>query len=509
MREYLGKYKIHLILTGIFVFLIHGSKLNSRIVGVDTEDLIHLQRDFYGGWLSTGRQGLVLLKWLTGSMEFNPYFAGLMTLIFLTAAAAAFFILWNRVSGIESIAAWAGCALLWIAHPVLVEQFYFSLQSAEICIGMILTAAALLLVREAQGKKQCALMYAAGVFLLLISFSTYQIFVVLYIFGTISILLLQTLRKEEGSKNASAVLWEIAPYVGVFLTAFLCNSLVTWGFFGESDYLSSQIMWGEQSFRDSLYTVATHVRDVFTGANSIFYSGAFGVLCILGFILVLMLRKRCGSALLLYYFSLLTTPFLMTLVCAGVPAVRSQLVLPIATGFLFYLDWHMLCRVAKQSGQGAGRKAVKTAYVFLSLVCLVGGVSEMQTSLRLYYTDACRYAQDEALGRAIISKLEVLIGEDDTPVVVVGSRTFQGNNACIEGEIIGHSIFEHDVDEEPQYYWSTRRIIGFLHTLGYDCEQVPAKNIPYAVQFAEDMSVWPGEHSVEHAGDMIVIKLSE
>lgn len=523
MRAYLGRYRMQFLWVGLFVFLIHGSKLNSPVIGIDTEDLIHLQGAFYDGWLNTGRQGLVLLKYLTGSAVFNPYFAGMGTLVFLTLAVAAFLLLWDRVSGADSKFAWAGCALLWIAHPVLVEQFYFTLQSAEICAGMLLAALALLLVYEAKGRRRVPC-YLSGFLLLLIVFSVYQVFVVLFIFGAVTVLLLQTLGEEgeksgespagEGKKpprKPSGVLRQMCPYVSVFLAAFLCNSLITKLFFSESDYLSSQVKWGRLSLRDCCYNIAIHVRNVLTGQGSIFYSWIFGALFLLGLVAVFFLLRHCGLRLLFYYASLMTTPFLMTVVCADVPAVRSQLVLPALTGFLVYLDALLYARVRAVCGgpEGGSKKRLLCPTVILVLLCVAGGVTETQMSLRLYYTDACRYAQDEAFARELIGKLEPLIGEDETPVVVLGSREFRPNNACVRGEMIGHSVFEHDVEEEPRFYWSTRRVIGFLHTLGYDCEQLPDKNIPYAIDFAEDMDVWPGERSVAHAGDMIVIKLSE
>ena len=82
MKEYFEKYSSRILLMGLFVFLIHGAKLHSGIVGIDTEDIIHIQNDFYGGWLNTGRQGLWFLKWITNSLNFQPYMAGLLTIIF-------------------------------------------------------------------------------------------------------------------------------------------------------------------------------------------------------------------------------------------------------------------------------------------------------------------------------------------------------------------------------------------------------------------------------------------
>lgn len=519
MKEYLKKYKCYGIWAAVCVFLVHGAKLFSNQVGIDTEDLIHLGSPFYDGWLNTGRQGLVLLKYLTGSIEYNPYFAQMMTLIMLAVSVLAFVMLWDKITNVtDSVNKWAslGCIFLWISHPVLVEQFYFTLQGAEIGLGMLLTAVALWLVWNAQSKqleqsnkgvRRIGAYCLSGV-ILLITFSVYQIFVVLFIFGVVTVLLLDTLQSTQEAglpkKTVSVVIKEVFPYIGVFLGAFLCNSIVTKLFFSESDYLNSQIQWGQLSFRDCVYSIAVHVRDVMTGQNSIFYHWSFGVLCAVGLIAVLGMLKRYGAALLFYYVALLTTPFLMTVVCADEPAVRSQLVLPAMTGFIWYVD---VCLI--KSFYGHAKKRISWQTVLLIVICVCGGIAQVQVSQRLYYTDACRYAEDEALGRALIQQLEAKIGEDEIPIVVIGSREFQGNHACVEGEIIGLSMFEHDVEEEPKYYWSTRRVIGFLHTLGYDCEQLPDKNIPYAEEFAEDMDVWPGKHSVEHAGDMVVIKLSE
>lgn len=525
MKENLSKYKYHGIWAAICVLIVHGAKLFSNSVGIDTEDLIHLESPFYDGWLNTGRQGLVLLKYFTGSVEYNPYFAQVMTLVMLAVSVTAFVMLWDWNAGMTGLVnnRWTafGCIFLWISHPVLVEQFYFTLQGAEIGIGMLLTVVSLWLIWQGKGQKagrRTSTFLLSGL-ILLVTFSVYQIFVVLFIFGAVTVLFLDSLREGNAQKKKiSVVVCEVLPFAGVFLGAFICNSIITGLFFSESDYLSSQVRWGQLSVRDCVYSIALHVRDVVTGQNSIFYHWSYGVLCVVGLIAVLCLIRRYGAVLLFYYVALMTTPFLMTVVCADEPAVRSQLILPAMTGFAFYVDVLLLQRLGAERADSTGskKKSVKRqnthvawGMVAMALVCIVAGVSQMQMSHRLYYTDACRYAQDEALGRALIQRLEPKIGEDETPIVVIGSREFQGNNACVEGEIIGLSIFEHDVEEEPKFYWSTRRVIGFLHTLGYDCEQLPDKNIPYAEEFAEDMDVWPGKHSVEHAGDMVVIKLSE
>lgn len=529
VNEYCKKYRSRILIMGLFVFLIHGAKLNSNIIGIDTEDIIRLQGDFYGGWLHTGRQGLVFVKGLLGSLRFNPYFAGMAALVFLWLGVAAFFLLWEREAGEgtwKSIPFLAG-AFLWVSHPVVTEQLYFSLQSMEICLGVSLTALALYLSRQAAGKKSLW-RGAAAALLLVCTFSMYQVFVALYIFGAVTLLLLQYGRaladnaeavrpaggsgafSQSGAESLTGrrMLLGIIPYIGVFMTAFLVNTIVTAAFFGSSSYLEGQIMWGRTALKDNLLGIVHHIGKVCTGLKGIHFNPAFGLLCLLFLILTVrfacrLCKGRRGEAAVWLFLSLalLACPFLMTLVIGSAPAVRSQLVLPAAAGFMAYLDLRLL---SAEKG-----RFIRYAAVAAALVCAAGVWLQAQTTLRLYYTDACRYEQDVALGRELIPEIVKYQGGLDRPLVVVGRREFAANNACLAGEVIGRSFFDYDTFVEPMCYWSSRRIIGFLHTLGFDCRHASQEGTAAVVEYSAGMPSWPAEGSVQVYEDMVVVKLSE
>ena len=514
MKAYLEKYRSRLLLTGLLVFLVHGARMNSGIIGIDTEDLLHLGDDFYDGWLQTGRQGLVFLKYILGIAQYNPFFSGTMTVLLFGLAVAAFLALWDRAGRRAGMWGWGLGVLLWVSHPAMAEQFYFSLQGMEICLGIGLTALALYFsFRWAQGG---AFPWAVGSgSLLLLTFSVYQTFVVLYIFGTVALLLCQALGEfsEGGRQPGRALMKRVVPYCGIFLAAFLLNTLITRLFFGSSDYLGNQIYWGRASVKDCLHAIAGHVVKAFTGYDSIFYSPGLGVLALCDFIMltVFLSRLRRGKGggkgvILFFYLALLATPFLMTLVLGGTPAMRSQLVLPAVTGFLGYLGiWLVqmqgLCLDRVRRGAMLGSVAV---------VCLVSGIGQARVTGQLYYTDWCRYEQDATLGRALMERIgrEMPEGED-LPVMVVGGREFSGNNSCVAGEVIGRSFFNYDGEVEPKFYWSTKRILGFLHTLGADYVQAPWEWVEDAVAYSADMPVWPAEGSVRVEGRMVIVKLSD
>lgn len=514
MKEYLKRYRSHLLLTGLFVFLLHGVKLNSGIIGIDTEDLIHLGEDFYGGWLHTGRHGLVFLKHLFGNAEYNPYFTGMMTLLLFTVAIAAFLLLWDRTGGRTGLWGWGLAGLLWISHPAMVEQFYFSLQSMEICMAICLTALALYL--SFRWVEERRLVFGAGsVGILLLTFSSYQAFVVLYIFGVVSLVLLQALGElSEGKELKERMLFRrVLFHCILFVLAFLLNTLITKLFFGSSDYLSNQIAWGNSSIKDCLRDIAAHVFKAYTGYGSHFYSAGLGLLAVWDLIwLTFFLKKKTKGkkgvfALLLFcYLALLGVPFMMTLLLGHTPAMRSQLVLPGLTGFLGYLS----CVLAGQK-EGAERKGGLFPAVLgcAAAICLVTGLEQAKVTGSLYYTDSCRNEQDTALGWALMERMEQVNPEKEVlPVLVVGGREFQGNNSCIMGEIIGRSFFNYDRDVEPIAYWSTKRALGFLHTLGADYERVPMERVQEGVEYSLDMPEWPAEGSVRAVNGMMIIKLS-
>ena len=73
-KAYLFRNRYVILIMGIFVFLVHGSKLFSLNNGIDTEQIIFLGNEFYESWLGIGRQGLIFLKWLLGLEVYNPFF---------------------------------------------------------------------------------------------------------------------------------------------------------------------------------------------------------------------------------------------------------------------------------------------------------------------------------------------------------------------------------------------------------------------------------------------------
>lgn len=523
MRECWEKYRNSIFAISIFVFLIHGAKLNSEIVGIDTEAIIRSPGEMYDGWTLTGRHGLVLLKKLLAVGQFQPYFAELMTLIFFAIGVALFAVMWNQSMGDGQWGMMAG-ALLWISHPIMTEQFYFSLQSMEICIGMIFTVWALFMTKRFAEKKKWY-WFVGSVVLLLITFSTYQTFVPFYIFGTTTVLLLESLQdvSRDESIRARVLLGRMIPYIIVFFAAFIGNVLITNLCFEKTSYLGQQIFWGTVPLKENFLLIKDYIYRTYTGLADIYYHFSYGILTVLSLVLVLrkLIKKSnrgAGFVLLFYLVAVLFSPYLLVFICGGGIVARAQLILPAETGFLAYIVGILLCEWWKESGIGdrtlntskaaATRIAVYGMSASFGIALLTGAWEQTRNTLALYYTDQCRYEYDEALGRALISKINEVSGRYNYPVIVIGTESFPENNSHIIGETMGHSFFDHDAEVEPKYYYSNQRIIGFLHTLGEDYIPAHQERVAEAYEYSKYMPQWPAQNSVQLKDGIIIVKLN-
>lgn len=499
-------------------FILHGARGNTTAIGIDTEAMLWMGNMFYGGWLNTGRQGLFLIKWLTGCIELHPYFAQMMTLLLCGTAVFCWLFMWEQLRHSDEKAGWFPWilgGLMFISHPVLAEAVYFTLQSAEIFLGMIMIVGALFLIEGYKAN------HRKGIWRLILSsvitcwtFCIYQSFESVFIVGCVSILFVQGLEKIRRKEHVTAkeLLGSIPKYFAVFIVAFVINMIITKLYFGASTYLQNTIMWGKFPLRGILYMIVRHGVQTLTGWRSVHYHFSFGLLyllCLVSTIVILVKRKpgkKVVWAMLFLQVALLSTPYLMTVLLGNSAPIRSQMVLPIMVCLLGYL---MNFHTHTQQIADNQKKRIYIGYGICALVCMTGIFYQTRTTLDLYYTDQCRYEQDVALGRALIERLDEVTGGERYPVAVIGKKTFSTNRVSLLGETIGRSFFEHDAEVEPLYFYSNARVLGFLYTLGGDYSRANLDQVNEALYYSVNMPDWPAEGSVAMYNGIVVVRLSD
>lgn len=516
-----------LAILGVMTGLLHGDKLFSINSGIDTEKIIFAEESLYESWLGIGRQGLVLLKWIMGQLSFNPYFAGVLTLTFLVTAVAAFGFLFEAVSGKQSRTALLLFGGIVIAHPILTEQMYFTLQGAEVTLAFNLTAVSLYCAHRFACKRHL-IWFAVAVILLIPTFGVYQAFVPLYMFGIISLgcLRLVNLRKAD-IQHVNKELLYVFKLCVVFLVAFMVNQVITSAFFTASDYLNKQIQWDFTQPVLGIRRILAHVRDVLLG-NGVFYFGTFLWLACLSAIAFFMKarrkigEKRWSGAVYIWGLALLAglyiSPFFLTILMGERPVIRGQLVLPFVMAYMTYLSYMLLAedRTRKVTdvkfARITFRKGVLAVLVAISALTIW---LEADITCRLYYTDAVRYQEDLQLAGWLEKDIAVFTNDCDYDgtVIFVGKRKADGNCASIKGDVMGQSLFAWDTDVEPKNYWSSSRIVGFMHCLGASYTPPNAKQVEQAISCAGTMACYPADGGIawckdETGTDMVVVKLS-
>lgn len=516
LKDFWSEYKGRFFFLAVSTFMIHGSRVNTANIGIDTESMIWRGRAFYDGWLDTGRQGLFLVKWLAGCIEIHPYFAQFMTMLLCAVAAFCWLYMWERLKGGKEASGWLPWilgGLMFISHPVLAEEFYFTLLSPEYFLGMIMVAGALGLIGGCgENRRQRVWRLSLSILITCWAFCIYQSFESVFILGCVSILFIQGLEKiRSGEKvTAGGLLGAIPRYILVFGTAFAINMAVTKLFFGDSTYLENMILWGRTAPSDNLYKILVHGVKMLTGLHCVYYHFTFGLLYLLCLIhtIVVLVRRKPGKgivwAVLFLQAALFIAPFLMAVLLGGAPPMRSQLVVPIMACFLGWL-LNYYPRAGKPASYA--RKRRYCGYGACALVCVIGIFAQGRSTLDLYYTDQCRYEQDVELGRRLIERIDEVNGDGSYPVAFIGKKPFAGNNATVRGEAFGVSFFEHDAEIEPLYYHSTCRILGFLHTLGRDYRRTSEAEVEAARRYSANMPDWPAQGSVAVHDGIVVVRL--
>lgn len=497
-KSYIYKNKYVFLISTMILFVIYGRELYTINARVDTEVFINEPSSVYN-WLLIGRQGAIFSRILFEQLNFNPYFVTVLGLIFYAMSMIVFSYLLNYIGRVRSTISVLGF-LIFLVHPIWVEQFYFKLQVLPVSLGVLFTFVAVLISffaiinNDMTGK-------VVSVILMIWSFSTYQSFMILYIATTILCFLLYKKQSIDTESKMNIYLKVVIYEIILFLISFIINTIITKIFFSAGeDYLSSQIKWGVLSNRECIMNILIHIKSVLL-SEGVFYTNGYTISLILflisfGYSLINGKFKSYKWLYILAGIGLQLCPFLITIYGGTVPAFRAQFVLPfiIAGNFLFTLNvW----------------KAHKYIKNTIYLVCICIFILQAQAVFRMQYTDDIRFQEDMRIASQISERVSQESNVQNKPVAFIGKRQSQLNSASIRGEFIGTSIFNVDNSAEPHYFHSTGRITGILKTMGYNIIGASPEQILEARKIAVGMPSWPALGSVYDAGDFVIVKLSE
>ena len=204
----------------------------------------------------------------------------------------------------------------------------------------------------------------------------------------------------------------------------------------------------------------------------------------------------------------LASPFYLSILLGIRPVVRAQLVLPFAAGGTAFLSGYLFIMWKQEH---FGEMLRKLIGIVLLLLCFSTVYKEAAVTSKLYYTDSIRKQGDLNLAQSLQKDIQAFCGDADYDGAVVfwGRREAVQNDSCIQGDIMGQSFFNWDVDVEPLYFFSSNRIVDFMNTLGSSYSKPTTGQVDLVSGVIADMPCYPAPGSITWVEDTLVVKLSE
>ncbi|WP_244834520.1 glucosyltransferase domain-containing protein [Clostridium sp. BJN0001] len=496
--RYIYNNRISFLIPTLLIFLIYGNEIYKIDMRIDTENMIN-QPNKSSAFCSLGRQGIALTKLLFDQLNFNPYFSMSIGLLVLSFSMITLSYLLDKIGNIKPLHSII-MFLIFIIHPIWAEQFYFRNQFLEINVGLLLTILAVGISYYSIIKHNNLFKFLS-IIIMIWSFSTYQTFVILYIALCIICFMLYYRNNIKLNINKCNIKL-IFELIVLFMVAFLINTIITKMFFVKDiPYLNSQIQWNQENFLICIKNILKNIKNIILGKGifySITYTISLIIMLIFSFNYIIINRKKKDIILYLVSTILLEIcPFLLTIYTANQPVYRSQFVLPFVISCNIII---ILLFVYKK------RYSPILIYFFIAVTFIL----QMQTVLRLEYTDQVRYEQDAVLANQIVDRISLETNSNiNKPVAFVGAMNAKLNASCVEGETIGKSIFNWNAEELPHYQCSSVRICSSINNLGINIRNVSVNQMQEARTEAQNMTSWPSKGCIRDNGDFIIIKLSE
>lgn len=430
MVTYIKNNKKTIFIVAIITTLFCVLKLKFSTIGYDTDEwLSNSVEGTLNTWLGIGRYSLVFMKCFVTKTT-NLFLINMITYIhvFLYTVLFLYFLNIGQESSDSKRDLLSAIAL--ISSPIFLEQYYFTLQSAEVSFAMLLVIITFITTYKMLTKKN--IWYAiVTICLLLFCFGLYQAFVNVYVVGVI--ICLYKLNRENKKENLMYLLMCII----VFLVSLVGYVLISKGVIQvlqvqKLEYL--QIGWLSLPLKEALFTVIVVVGRILLGHGNILNLAYTACLCFVLYKIVKNTKRISWKNF--YLFSLLLSPFLLNILTASRLLIRSALSIPIVCVVVFFY-YYEISRVCK-------------------FIIYVTMASQMVHCVLLTTSEYNRYKNDIFIANDIYNTCQA---NADTVIVFKGIESVEENIFAFKGQAMGHSFFEWTADE---YNAEESRILYFM-----------------------------------------------
>lgn len=463
LKRFLNENKMLILLLFVFNFVFSIQKVFFYNIGYDTDEFLTVPDWTLCIWIGHGRYSLVLLKKIFSFCQINNiYILNAITYLNVFIYSVIFLYFLNIDKQKTDKKKCFVCAAALISAPIFMEQYYFTLQSAEISFSMIAMMIAFVMTYRFLDTKK--LRYALMTFpILVFCFGSYQSFVNLYIVGVL--ICLYKLNNEIFKENLiriakSIILWgaSFAAYQIVIKIVLQVTNVA------DSGYIVSQISWLTESFSKAILTVLVTTGRIVLGLGNVLnlsYS-----ICLIYVLYKIIKEKKYLNWKNFYLAALFLSPFLLNIITASPLIIRSVISFPVLCSFIFF-EYYKECN-----------KFRNVVWIILA--------SQIIHSQLLMYGDNIRYKNDVAIAEKIYSDCNA---DANTHIVIIGLERTEENVFSFKGQVMGHSFFEWSADKENVTEERVKNFMalhGYIFTSPTADEKEAAKSIEFDAEYPEE-----------------------
>lgn len=428
---------------------------------VDSEVVINIPGTNYN-WLEIGRYGLVLTRKLLGTGWYNPYYTGILMLLFLWLTGISFSYLAGKLFPKLDTSLTTLGSLIFITYPTFTEQYYFHFQSAEIAFGLWLSMLAMLLFYFF-AKERNFLCFLLSLPIYILTFAIYQSFIPMALCGYLAIFLAIAMQTDT---EASTIKRNILGSILHFTIAFVISQGINKLCFPASGYLNNQVVWTSGiSLFESFKGVVIACLRMLTG-QGLFYTAILLFAVVSAFASVFYLHGLEAYKIILGALSIIgitITPFILTLLMGENTAIRSQFTYPLAAIFL------LLFAVQTVLDK---KPAFKYGKLLAATILLAFTVTQISTVRFIW--KAHEYVTD--YDRETATDIMKIMYDSFIVDTGVAGTIFWGYlqpetpyDEKLEGSpsYLFTSVFNLEHNMEPYCFFSTNRILGYMESMGH------------------------------------------
>lgn len=494
------RWWVYLLLLSLLLCLVWSSVAVSGNIRLDSDRMLHEKHTALSQYREEGRFGLAFLLEILFPGEWNPWFSGVLFLLFFIASVWVLVIsLWQATEGRWPVYCYALFFLLYGTSPVWAFQFYFTLQSAPVAFGMLLSAWTARMDIRLRAEISPSLFFRilweiAACLILVFLMSVYQSLILCY--AAAAVMLLFCRLWDNICITWKTVLFWLGRVVAALLLYILLARTLRGG---ESPYMMGHIQWRTQP-------VLTCLENIFLEFGKtivMVHSGHFSLYLPGLVLLIILLVRRTGDPekplshpgmLIMTGITLMLLPLAISIMQGSRPVPRTQFALQVTSAFLpvFFL--------------GEYRKSSR----WLPALCAAVVVLQSVLVVRLAYTDNQRNKQDLETAARISGDIAAQ-DASGMPLLFLGALPFRDDSLLMEKtDVFGLSFFEWSWQEDSPSSAGVGAVRLLRAVSGeYYCLVLDPGTIDEAYTRSADMPAYPSDGYLLRTDSCLVIKLSE